>query len=659
VATVDPATGIVTATTTGAVVLTAEIGAVAGAAQITIVPAGPLPAGTVRWASASTPGATANMTVPGPGGNRPDLFAVDTLPTEARIRGLAIDGRQLWEAVVPGTVNKVSPNGAGGVLLTLHAGCDNTNPMRLISIDGRSGVWAWQFIGASACTFDLPEVALRSDGPVAVVTPGNLSGFPSFMLLNAQTGSPISVPPVPTSTFTSQSGQQTQGYSRVGPPIVDRFGVVHFLYEQRTLAFPPQVVTTGVWLMSFKPDSTWSTTQLSSSTNNVNLFPGRLVPDGTDGLLASWIESPVVPPGEPPAQSTLRAARIGGGVGLFDLPLTLPLDLPRPPNSGLPINPELTLTQDGRVVLTYGDKLIAFNPQNGALLWSYDSAGVALRTVVADTSNGVLLRREDSITNNMIYFDGSGASTSSTWPSSGVSFHAGGTWFGRSNGAVHGISVAAVEPATTGWFAGDMRGANQQTPNLFVSNPLNTTGVPPIVLEQDTIRDVLARIRSALQQEATVPSPSCGPWLDNNPSKVTALSQIDLMLQANSIGHGLFWGNPQFVGTQLYDTAAIHGGLLGTPPVPIGVPMGWAITINRESSFFKSQIVINGMLMTFSQGPQRYAGGSLQAQLLIMLHEIAHMLKVIPSDYGIAGGSATNDATVNTKCGTMINGIQP
>ncbi len=68
VATVDPATGIVTATTTGAVALTAEIGAVSGAAQITIAPSGPLPAGTVRWSVPTLPGSVSRKLVTTAGG---------------------------------------------------------------------------------------------------------------------------------------------------------------------------------------------------------------------------------------------------------------------------------------------------------------------------------------------------------------------------------------------------------------------------------------------------------------------------------------------------------------------------------------------------------------------------------------------------------------
>lgn len=162
-------------------------------------------------------------------------------------------------------------------------------------------------------------------------------------MLDGLTGTPLLTPTIPPSTFTSFSGQQTSGYSRVGPPMVDPDGVVYLLYEKRFLMYPPQVVDTGIWLMTVNTDQTWTTTQLNSATENTNLFPGRIIPDGDGGLLATWIDSPIVPAGPPPPQSVFRAAGIssGGAITLFDLPLTPPLQLLLQPSSQLRINPEL------------------------------------------------------------------------------------------------------------------------------------------------------------------------------------------------------------------------------------------------------------------------------------------------------------------------------
>ena len=52
-----------------------------------------------------------------------------------------------------------------------------------------------------------------------------------------------------------------------------------------------------------------------------------------------------------------------------------------------------------------------------------------------------------------------------------------------------------------------------------------------------------------------------------------------------------------------------------------------------------------------------YAGGSIQAQVLIIFDEYAHDQGLIPDDNAIMGNSMANTATVLAACAGAINGI--
>jgi Bacterial Ig-like domain (group 2)/Galactose oxidase, central domain len=220
IATVDPNSGAVTAVAAGSVTLTATIGAVSSVAQITVT-TGPPPTGTPLWTVAAPAGATSRQLISAAAGGGPSLLAVTTTATETEVQGLTPDGQQQWHTWLPGPARQVTPNASGGVLLTVFDGCDGVNPLQLINIDGPTGIWGWNAVAASVCNHDLPQIAIRHDGAVAVATPGNIAGFPNLMMLDGNTGTALSVPTIPQSTFTSFGGQQTPGYSRIGPTMVD------------------------------------------------------------------------------------------------------------------------------------------------------------------------------------------------------------------------------------------------------------------------------------------------------------------------------------------------------------------------------------------------------------------------------------------------------
>ena len=266
------------------------------------------------------------------------------------------------------------------------------------------------------------------------------------------------MPTIPQSTFTSFGGQQTAGYLRIGPTMIDVDGTTHLLYEKRFLAYPPQVVNTGVtgiWLMSVRADQTWTTTQLNTTTQNVNLFPGRIIPDGQGGLIASWIDSPIVPAGLTPEQSTFRATRVlsGGGLMPFDLPLTPPLDLLHPSESPLPTNPELVLGESNRAFVSYGNTVGGFLVSTGGAGWSY--AATTDITVIAATDSASLVAKTRATdgTDTILRFFDSGVPVTSTLFAANISHVVKDLWITSDvSGATGPLQGENIDWATTGWF---------------------------------------------------------------------------------------------------------------------------------------------------------------------------------------------------------------
>lgn len=455
VATVNPATGLVTAVASGSATLTATSGSVSGTSQITVA-VGPPPQGTPLWTVSSPAGTTSSQLFGTAGGSRggPALMAVSTTATETEVQALTADGQQQWRTWLPAPVRQAVPNSLGGVVVTMFDGCDGVNPLQLLSIDGPTGIWAWQAVGASTCTPDLPQIAVRQDGVLAVATPGNVAAFPNLMMLS-EWGVPLSVPTIPQSTFTNFGGQQVPGYSRVGPTMVDVDGTTHLLYEKRLLAYPPQVVNTGIWLMSVKADQTWTTRQINTTTENTNLFPGRIVPDGNDGLILSWIDNPITLPGQP-AQSTIRGARLGSGGTLqfFDFPLLPPLDLPHPQNSPLPNSPELVLGENDQVFASYANQVGTVIVSTAAPWWSYAFTNDV--TMLASASDGSLVAKTLAAdgTDTILRFQSDGGYATSSLGLANVAHIVGNVWSALDpSGGTSWVEGEEIQRATTGWPA--------------------------------------------------------------------------------------------------------------------------------------------------------------------------------------------------------------
>ncbi len=493
-------------------------------------------------------------------------------------------------------------------------GCSGAAPLQLISIDGPTGVWAWHAVAGPVCTPDEPQIAVRHDGAVAVVTPGNISGFPNLMLLDGATGAPMSVPTIPTSTFTSVNGQLTQGYSRVGPPMIDVDGTVHLLYEQRFLAYPPQVVDTAVWLMSVHPNGSSTTTQLATTTANVNLFPGRIIPDGAGGLIASWIDSPVVPAGQPPAQSTFRAARIpaGGGVVPFDLPLTPPFELLHPANTVLPTSPELVLGEQDRAFVSYSNMVAGFHIATGSPSLSYAASSAI--TMLAATADGGLVAKTNpgSGIDTVLSFPVGGGVHTSTLGVGGIEHMVKDVWTSTSIGAGAGLlNGENIDWASSGWFSPDQGGTKASIGHFEL---VNTNRLDP---HQSQIRSAYVLAKAKLEQDPLLPNPTCSTWFNSGLAGGTAADWIQqTLLQVERFAHAEFKRGGSLAGGD--DTSAFAGGLNADRSPVAGIDATAAIHFNRRGAFFQSARRV---------GP--YPGGTPRAQLTVALHELAHLMQDI------------------------------
>jgi RHS repeat-associated protein len=89
----------------------------------------------------------------------------------------------------------------------------------------------------------------------------------------------------------------------------------------------------------------------------------------------------------------------------------------------------------------------------------------------------------------------------------------------------------------------------------------------------------------------------------------------------------------------------------GTPVT--GLPVNASITVNTNGAFFNS-----GYTVGF--GNTQYTGGTLQAQIFILVHELAHLVGAAGflSDAGSQDNVNSNNALVQQNCGKQIAGVQ-
>jgi len=128
--------------------------------------------------------------------------------------------------------------------------------------------------------------------------------------------------------------------------------------------------------------------------------------------------------------------------------------------------------------------------------------------------------------------------------------------------------------------------------------------------------------------------PDCDSWLGGATSVVGGLLGSTGRIQDSLVGHGILSDG---------SVNAFVGGNSRT-----NVPPGTALVVNRRGAFFTSnQTTANGSI----------AGGTFQARVFILLHEVAHLQSAsnFLSDGGNAAAGHSNDELLKVKCKKLID----
>ena len=641
IATLTPdARPTLTATAAGTLTLTATVQGLSVDTDVDILSGATLAPGTLRWSIPTVGGLAPKQivkSVPVPEG--PSVFSVSGSGTETVVQAFTPDGQALWQDRLPVSNGNAVPDAIGGLLVTLYNGCDHENKMRILNIDGPTGLPVWEVVGVSACTVNAPQFAFRPNGVIMIATPGNTSGLPEVMMVDNLTGQILSTPPVPPSTFEDITGTPFQGYSRIGPPVVDPDGVAYVAYEVRYVAYPPRVVTTSLWLMKIDTNNVVSHIRLTTTDTDTNLFPGTIIPDGRGGVVATWTFSPSQPPADP---SPLRAAHVsaGGSVSEYNLPIQ-PLQVLIDPTA-MPVNPTLVLGDNDRAFVSYGTDLAAFNVNTGAALWTYSSAPLPISIVAAQGNALAAKVMGANGLDTVLRFTEGGAPSTEGWTGGGLNYVAGDLWTGLAPAGLNMYVGGPIEFSSV-YAAAAQAPANTAGPLLLVSNPSNAGA------NQTAITDTLTKIKAGL---AAPIGASCAAWYQT--TGFSALDILNTFTPAQSYGYGDF-------NAPRNDIAAFVGGVNhDTNRTPVGVPITWAFTVNKNNAFYLQNFVFNGRSWPSFVGPRNYRGPNLRARAFILLHELAHIMHVsmFLSDFGNASQGPLNDALVDKNCRTLIEGIQ-
>jgi hypothetical protein len=431
---------ILTAIAAGTVTLTATVDGVSAQSQITISAAGitPTPGSTV-WSVPAVPGfSPLQLAQAIPSSAGPDMYLIQSNGTTAVVQAYTGDGQQMWQNNFPVLNANNVPDANGGLLIVENQTCTNgqTQSMSIVDVDPTTGQPLWQINAAGIpgegqggatlyCFPDAPQMAVRGDGTIAISAPGNTSGLPEFELVNGTTGSAgaISIPP---SLFMDEFGNVIQGYSPIGAPIVDSSDNTYVEYEVRNVNSANQITSAVLYLMEIEEAGPITSIQLSSTTSNENMFPGRIIPDGQGGVLATWV---IVPSnGSIPANPYQAAYVISGAVtASYSLPFT-PRNFVLGPDS-LPLSPSLVLGENGVAFATdgastgditngQGPKIVSFNFASGAVNWTYQPSTQSALSIIATTSSAGVAINDSQ--NGLMQFDSDGNATTTGTTSGGI-----------------------------------------------------------------------------------------------------------------------------------------------------------------------------------------------------------------------------------------------
>jgi len=220
--------------------------------------------------------------------------------------------------------------------------------------------------------------------------------------------------------------------------------------------------------------------------------------------------------------------------------------------------------------------------------------------------------------------------TAEEWARCAVAFHDGPwLWVCGGIGTNGGPGSAGYVPRQP--TAESDRGGGSELVRSFirVTNPSKTGP------NQDRIRAVMTWMRQNID-------PTCEGWLSGLGDAIAGLLGDATNLDTVAIGHGAF------------DTRTVSA-FTGNNPSQTDLPAGYAIAVNDVGAFFVGSYVQNGASYTLSANG--YGGGTSQAQVAILLHELAHFLVSaglgavgFQPDFDDSAAGAANDRLVRQNC---------
>ncbi len=228
------------------------------------------------------------------------------------------------------------------------------------------------------------------------------------------------------------------------------------------------------------------------------MLPGSLLPDGNDGVLATWTVVKVNPPAEPEPYKAAHLSSAGAILSTYTMPYA-----PATTTSGaygLPLAPSLVLGESGTAFAAYGNNVTSFDLASGAANWNYD-AGSAVTFLGYKAGAGLTLI--DAL-KNQIGISSSGA-TESSFSLAAFSMTR-PDWEGNWQGAQpsDGIALAAIETTRMDWGTSDWvtQGGSPAAIGAAIGSPFfpwlqqGAPGIGPHEAIYDALDDLVDRLKS-------------------------------------------------------------------------------------------------------------------------------------------------------------------
>jgi RHS repeat-associated protein len=188
---------------------------------------------------------------------------------------------------------------------------------------------------------------------------------------------------------------------------------------------------------------------------------------------------------------------------------------------------------------------------------------------------------------------------------------------------VEEIDIGDYSPGAAIQGGGSGTGGTPEGLFIRVRNP---SKVGP---QQSRIAKVLSWIRDNIDSE-------CAEWLNDVKARIDEL-----------LGDGTEEGT--FIGHADFDNRYVSA-FTGNNRRQTDAPAGFAITVNRQGAFFYGSFWDGRVMRPLTSGG--FAGGTSQAQVFILLHELAHSLGAagFQADFGDEAAGRANDSLVREHC---------